>query len=100
MKEFVDFNSRNSVKYQCMGKYSIINTINKKILDYITTCLQSKGMSISKIVGPSTAFISDVYSGLFQKKNVGVVTGQEPIQIAGRYPMYFNWKGGGDYNIF
>ncbi len=41
-KEFVDFNSRNLVKSQCMGKYSIINTINKKVLGYITTCLQSK----------------------------------------------------------
>ncbi len=75
MKEFVDFNSRNSVKSQCMGKYSIINTINKKVLGHITTCLQSKvwgwalrwtgsvyinisskwGMGVSKIVGPSTA---------------------------------------------
>ncbi len=42
MKEFVDFNSRNSVKSQCMGKYFIINTINKKVLGHITTCLQSK----------------------------------------------------------
>ncbi len=42
MKEFVDFNSRNSVKSQCMGKYAIINMINKKVLGYITTCLQSK----------------------------------------------------------
>ncbi len=75
MKEFVDFNSRNSVKSQCMGKYSIINTINKKVLGHLTTCLQSKvwgwalwrtggvyihissklGMDILKIVGPSTA---------------------------------------------
>ncbi len=73
-KEFVDFNSRNLIKSQCMGKYSIINTINKKIHGHITTCLQSKvwgwalwwtgcvyihisskwGMGISKIVGPST----------------------------------------------
>ncbi len=42
MMEFVDFNSRNSVKSQCMGKYSIINTINKKVHGHITTCLQSK----------------------------------------------------------
>ncbi len=42
MKEFDDFNSRNSVKSQCMGKYSIINTINNKVLGHITTCLQSK----------------------------------------------------------
>ncbi len=75
MKEFVDFNSRNSVKSQCMGKYSIINTINKKVVGHITTCLQSKvwgwalrwtggvyidisstwGMGISKRVGPLTA---------------------------------------------
>ncbi len=41
MKEFVDFNSRNSVKSQCMDKHSIINTINKKVLGHITTCLQS-----------------------------------------------------------
>ncbi len=74
MKEFVDFNSRNSVKSKCMGKYSIINTINKKVLGHITTCLQSKvwgwalswtggvyihilskwGMGVSKIVGHST----------------------------------------------
>ncbi len=66
MKEFVDFNSRILVKSQCMGKYSIINMINKKVLGHITTCLQSKvwgwallvyihisskwGMGISKIV--------------------------------------------------
>ncbi len=42
MKEFVDFNSRNSVKSQCMGKYSNVNTINKKVLGHITICLQSK----------------------------------------------------------
>ncbi len=42
MKEFLDFTNRNSVKSQCMGKYSIINTINKKVLGHITTCLQSK----------------------------------------------------------
>ncbi len=42
MKEFVDFNCRNSVISQCMGKYSIINTINNKLLGHITTCLQSK----------------------------------------------------------
>ncbi len=42
MKEFVDFNSRNLVKSPCMGKYSIINMINKKVLSHITTCLQSK----------------------------------------------------------
>ncbi len=42
MKEFVDFNSRNSVKSQCMDKHSIINMINKKVLGHITTCLQSK----------------------------------------------------------
>ncbi len=73
MKEFVDFYSRNSVKSQCLGKYSIITTINKKILAHITTCLQSKvwgwvlrwtggvcihisskwGMCVSKIVSPS-----------------------------------------------
>ncbi len=40
MKEFVDFNSRNSFKSQCIGKYSIINTINKKVLGHITICLQ------------------------------------------------------------
>ncbi len=75
MKEFVDFNSTNSVKSQCMGKYSIVNRINKKLLDHITTCLQSNvwgwalrwtggiyihissklGMGLSKIVGRSTA---------------------------------------------
>ncbi len=42
MKEFVDFNSRNSVKSQCMGNYSINNMINNKVLGHITTCLQSK----------------------------------------------------------
>ncbi len=42
MKEYVDLNSRNSVKSQCMGKYSIINMTNKKVLGHITTCLQSK----------------------------------------------------------
>ncbi len=41
MKQFVYFNSRNLVKSQCMGKYSIINMINKKVLGHITTCLQS-----------------------------------------------------------
>ncbi len=75
VKEFVDFNTRNLVKSQCIGKYSIINMINKKVLGHITTCLQSKvwgwalrwtggfyihisskwGMVISKIVGPSMA---------------------------------------------
>ncbi len=35
MKEFVDFKTRNSVKSQCMGKYSIINTINKKVLGHM-----------------------------------------------------------------
>ncbi len=72
MKEFVDFNSRNSIKSQCMIKYSIINMINKKVLGHITTCLQSTvwgwalrwtggvyihilskwWMGVSKIVGP------------------------------------------------
>ncbi len=42
MKEFVHFNSRNSVKSQCMDKYCIINMINKKVLGHITTSLQSK----------------------------------------------------------
>ncbi len=42
MKEFIDFNNRYSVKSQCMGKYSIINMTNKKVLGHITTCLQSK----------------------------------------------------------
>ncbi len=42
MKEFVDFNSRIFFKSQCMDKYSIINTINKKVLGHISTCLQSK----------------------------------------------------------
>ncbi len=42
IKEFVDFNIRNLVKSQCMGKNSIINTINKKVLGHITTYLQSK----------------------------------------------------------
>ncbi len=46
MKEFVDFNSRYSVKSQCMGKYSIINMINKKVLGPITTCLQSKVLGV------------------------------------------------------
>ncbi len=41
MKEFFNFNSRNSVKFECMGKYSIINMINKKVLGHITICLQS-----------------------------------------------------------
>ncbi len=36
MKEIVDFNSRNLVKSRCMDKYSIINTINKKVLGHIT----------------------------------------------------------------
>ncbi len=76
MKEFVDFNSRHSVKSQCIGKYSIINKKKiKKVLGHITTCLQSKvwgwalrwiggvyihisskwGMGVLKIVGPSMA---------------------------------------------
>ncbi len=82
MMEFVDFNSRNSVKSQCMGKYSIINTINKKVLNHITIYLQSKvwwmgammdsgrlhehfikmGDGVSKIVGPSTARYSMLVS--------------------------------------
>ncbi len=44
---FVDFNSRNLAKSQCMGKYSIINMINKKVLGHITTCLQSKGWGLA-----------------------------------------------------
>ncbi len=37
MKEFVDFNSRHSVKSQCIGKYSIIN--KKKLRKYLAISL-------------------------------------------------------------
>ncbi len=73
MKDFVNFNSRNSVKSQCMGKYSIINMINKKALGHINTCLQSN------VWGWMLRWTGGVYIHISSKWGMGIFVDNGPV---------------------